>query len=87
MTLATFRYIGSTNINGIIDLTDKGIGVRQSFIKWAILRCCFVELQFVYEQKTIEIMPPFFFQVQNNFLFVNQTKKFPKYDSQSTILE
>ena len=23
-------------INGIIDLTDKGIGVRQSFLQWAL---------------------------------------------------
>ena len=24
------------HINGIIDLIDKGIGVRQSFLKWAL---------------------------------------------------
>ena len=24
------------DINGIIDLTDKGIGVRQSFLLWAV---------------------------------------------------
>ena len=24
------------HINGIIDLNDKGIGVRQSFLKWAL---------------------------------------------------
>ena len=26
----------SNHINGIIDLTDKGIGVKQSFLKWAL---------------------------------------------------
>ena len=29
------RYDGN-HINGIIDLTDKGIGVRQSFLYWAL---------------------------------------------------
>ena len=29
------RYDGN-HINGILDLADKGIGVRQSFIYWAV---------------------------------------------------
>ena len=29
-------FYDGNHINGIIDLTDKGIGVRQTFLKWAL---------------------------------------------------
>ena len=35
-----FIVIDGNHINGIIDLTEKGIGVRQSFLKWALRALC-----------------------------------------------